>query len=401
MNKRNHFSFVLSFVMILSCCLFSQKIFIPEVSAENIYIPYDAVSYGEHYYLIYDDLQKFDDKSFDMARRLCQARGGHIAVIETEDEDSFLNSYVKTQNYKNVYFGMISGESAWINEYGAEQTYFNWAEGSPQYDMSTKLYAAYDSDYSSGWAEQEYFVNECAVYLCEWDSGIKVENPLNINSVSDTPLNSEEFFELDGKYYKIFDVSLTRLDAAKLCVSMGGQLVQITSEELQNIITDRLNQCGTKNLYWIGLNCCEADNNWKWSADQPAEYTNWNPGEPNNGNGDCYYAVINRGSDLYENGKWIAEPNQCERSREDNFYTNTGFICEWIPVCVSDEGAYISHYAEKSEWHINSPAACEDEGVKSRACDRCNQTSAITEVIPANGHTISRNSIVDIDIPRV
>jgi len=49
-------------------------------------------------------------------------------------------------------------------------------------------------------------------------------------------------------------------------------------------------------LVWIGYNELAKEGNWVWSDNSPAEYQNWNKGEPNNWKVDEDCALINLGN---------------------------------------------------------------------------------------------------------
>lgn len=66
--------------------------------------------------------------------------------------------------------------------------------------------------------------------------------------------------------------------------ALTGYLVTITSAEEQTFLNQ---QFGNSGLYWISASDGAAEGTWRWAAGPETEnvvtYTNWKPGEPNNG----------------------------------------------------------------------------------------------------------------------
>ncbi len=69
--------------------------------------------------------------------------------------------------------------------------------------------------------------------------------------------------------------------AESLATQEGGHLATVRSAQEQNWLWQTF---GARNL-WIGYNERTATNSWTWSSGEPTTYTNWYPGEPNNGGG--------------------------------------------------------------------------------------------------------------------
>lgn len=98
------------------------------------------------------------------------------------------------------------------------------------------------------------------------------------------------------------------------CEDLDGRLVSIHSQEEQDFLTKHANKRGS----WIGLRDLDLEGEFIWMDGSPLGYSNWNPGEPNNGDQgeDC---VMMRGS-----GKW--NDASC-RSHLD------AWVCEQLATC--------------------------------------------------------------------
>ncbi|MGK7893551.1 MAG: PQQ-dependent sugar dehydrogenase [Xenococcus sp. (in: cyanobacteria)] len=101
----------------------------------------------------------------------------------------------------------------------------------------------------------------------------------------------------NGNQYLLTSSALTWEDAQAEAESLGGNLVTIDdrAEEtwLREIFSDT-------EQFWLGFNDVETEGQFQWSSGQPATYTNWAPGEPNDFDGVQDFAVMNFGG----TGEW-------------------------------------------------------------------------------------------------
>ncbi len=113
----------------------------------------------------------------------------------------------------------------------------------------------------------------------------------------------------EGHQYMLFSRGLSWTAAKSACEALGGHLVTITSEE-ENAFVHTL---ASGNQIWLGANDVDAEGTFVWVTGESMVYTNWNPGEPNNNNGDGDYMR------MFEAGSW----DDCPAA------TNLYYICEW------------------------------------------------------------------------
>ena len=121
-------------------------------------------------------------------------------------------------------------------------------------------------------------------------------------------------------YYIVNEPCATWEEAKAYCEDMGGYLAVITSEEENTALYQYLREQGIKTAY-IGLYLDETDGTWKWVNDEPMEYMNWNPGEPNNERGKERYGMFYY---KFTSGTW----------NDGDFGKGTAgdssiFLCEW------------------------------------------------------------------------
>ncbi|KAG9356092.1 hypothetical protein JZ751_000936 [Albula glossodonta] len=92
-----------------------------------------------------------------------------------------------------------------------------------------------------------------------------------------------------GRCFKYVDAKKDWASAEVHCVNEGGNLASVHSEEEYNFIRQLVNtHAGQKVRFWMGLTDSQKEGTWLWSDGSKVDYTKWNPGEPNNSNGeDC------------------------------------------------------------------------------------------------------------------
>lgn len=141
--------------------------------------PLDARTYNGHSYFIYD-YTSFELTSWTECVSFCEDMGGHLAVIESQEENDFIYDYVheygKDYGQDSAYFGYTDkdheGDWTWVN--GSESTYTNWNAGQPNNgannrDGSTEHYAQFDQTPEDGTWNDAPFGKNTSFIVCEWD----------------------------------------------------------------------------------------------------------------------------------------------------------------------------------------------------------------------------------------
>lgn len=118
-------------------------------------------------------------------------------------------------------------------------------------------------------------------------------------------------FTYNGNRYEVYDDILTWSQAKAKCEALGGHLVTITSQGEQKAIAEAI-QSGVRDGFFMGGTTVNGVPT--WITGEKFDYTNWNPGEPNNSGGtkDAYH--------IWRKGKW--DDTVAESYR-------LGFICEY------------------------------------------------------------------------
>ncbi|XP_070320894.1 low affinity immunoglobulin epsilon Fc receptor isoform X3 [Odocoileus virginianus] len=87
----------------------------------------------------------------------------------------------------------------------------------------------------------------------------------------------EAWIYFHKKCYYFGEGSKKWLEARYTCENLHGRLVSIHSPEEQDFLTKRANWRGS----WIGLRDLDIEGEFIWMDNQPLDYSNWQPGEPN------------------------------------------------------------------------------------------------------------------------
>jgi len=125
------------------------------------------------------------------------------------------------------------------------------------------------------------------------------------------------WFSFNGRCYKYIATKMTWIDAELHCVSKGGNLVSIHSQEEQKFVQHLIKSFDpAEGFTWIGLTDCQKDGAWLWTDGTPFDFTFWNEGEPNNFGGSEACVHTNWSTDK----KW----NDAECSSEYSFVCATG-----------------------------------------------------------------------------
>lgn len=118
----------------------------------------------------------------------------------------------------------------------------------------------------------------------------------------------------NGHTYSVYVGNVELHEAYNYCAKNGGHLVSITSAAENQLVYGMIT---TGDYYLIGGSDAGSEGHWYWLTGERWTYSNWNRGEPNNGNG----GKPQNYSAMYSNGTW------------DDAWTPDknidGFICEW------------------------------------------------------------------------
>ena len=124
--------------------------------------------YNGHMYTIYEG-----PASWLEAREACENAGGHLATINTAEEQAFFEEVILAADVAQRYWigGYSEGypyDFAWVT--GEEFSYTNWSNGEPNFrnEYYTEIYGHFNDWY--GYWNNHPNVSATRAYICEWES---------------------------------------------------------------------------------------------------------------------------------------------------------------------------------------------------------------------------------------
>ncbi len=141
----------------------------PEETIPEGAIPENALKYNGNYYYVYE---VNNIETWEEAQKYCEAQGGYLATITTQEENNAIYTYLKGQGIKNAYFGAtdkgIEGKWEWIT--GEPFVYSNWGSSEPNDEGGNEDYIMFYENYLNGEWNDGYAVDfsTAHIFICEW-----------------------------------------------------------------------------------------------------------------------------------------------------------------------------------------------------------------------------------------
>ncbi len=328
---KSYISWVLLFVLVFTCtatpCTVAKASEIKEDTSS-------VVEFNGHKYMYYQG-----GISWYKAKEECEEKGGYLVVISSQEEQDFLNEYIKDlQKNKlltkqDIWIGasISNGVMSWVKD--ESNNYVNWASGEPNNVFNKQdcvmMYTTLSENGTLGkWNDENGNGRDWSGYelwnigyICEWDENQSKED-------------SADVVEFNGHKYIYYQGGISWYKAKEECEKKGGHLVVISSQEEQEFLNEYIvelvksGQLKKPNI-WIGAKMQNSKINWVVNENNNI-YTNWQSGEPNN-YGSIEDCVMMYTSLAWQKpvGKWNDECGN-GRSYEDAYAIGTfGYICEW------------------------------------------------------------------------
>ncbi|KAM8926719.1 low affinity immunoglobulin epsilon Fc receptor [Lycaon pictus] len=137
---------------------------------------------------------------------------------------------------------------------------------------------------------------------------------LHVSNGSECNTCPEKWLNFQRKCYYFGEEPKRWIQARFACSKLQGRLASIHSQEEQDFLARYANKKGT----WIGLRDLDREGEFIWMDENPLNYSNWRPGEPNNG-GQGEDCVMMQGS-----GQW--NDAFCGSSLD-------GWVCDRLATC--------------------------------------------------------------------
>ena len=261
---------------------------------------------GEHQYKIF-----YDTLTWEEAKAACEAMGGHLATITSEEEQQKLNSY-NGGNHNLWIGGYKNADGQWCWVTGEPWEYENWGEGEP--NNSSNVVA--DESCVAMWPEKwndlaNGNIYEQSGYICEWEASDSENDAVDDGYAG----HVYDFYTLPESEWE--SGPITWEQAERRCEWKGGHLAVIESQAENDYLYNMMRQKGYENACF-GYSDKETKGVWKWVNGAQSSYTNWHAGEPNNQNGDENYAMFYQ---KFDDGTW--------NDGDGIIDVGCAYICEW------------------------------------------------------------------------
>lgn len=261
---------------------------------------------GEHQYQIF-----YDKLTWEEAKAACEAKGGHLATITSEEEQKKLNLY-NGGNHNLWIGGYKNAEGQWCWVTGEPWEYENWGDGEP--NNSSNVVA--DENCVAMWpVKWNDLANsntyEQSGYICEWEASNAAEE----TQVEGYTGHLYEFYTLPESEWE--SGPITWQQAERRCEWKGGHLAVIESSTENFLLYSAMKAKGYENAYF-GFSDESPEGNWKWVDGTSTAYTNWHSGEPNNQDGIEHYAMF---YEKLQDGTW--------NDADGIIDAGCAYICEW------------------------------------------------------------------------
>lgn len=261
---------------------------------------------GEHQYKIF-----YDTLTWEEAKAACEAKGGHLATITSEEEQQKLNLY--NAGNHNLWIGgykNADGQWCWVN--GEPWTYENWGDGEPNNSSNVVAGESCVAMWPVKWNDlANSNTYEQSGYICEWEASNATEE----TQVEGYTGHLYEFYTLPESEWE--SGPITWQQAERRCEWKGGHLAVIESSTENFLLYSAMKAKGYENAYF-GFSDESPEGNWKWVDGTSTAYTNWHSGEPNNQDGIEHYAMF---YEKFQDGTW--------NDADGIIDAGCAYICEW------------------------------------------------------------------------
>ncbi|XP_072020400.1 macrophage mannose receptor 1-like [Amphiura filiformis] len=241
------------------------------------------------------------------AKQDCQSQGAHLVVINDRYENGYVSAQLGLQTLKFSFWTGLNdiakpGTYEWVD--GSPITFTNWAVGQPSDAFGNCVIA--DAGVSSSGYWFNFNCDDTHAYVCEQlRDGYTTSAPNNPGKTNPSNINcAPGWIGYGNGCFRIYETDDNNLrktwdGARSFCVASGGDLASFHSEAEEVYIRDSYDALDPDNAYgyWIGLNDRAVEGGYEWSDGSPVEYTNWEPGEPNDYGGieECVESFLNPG----------------------------------------------------------------------------------------------------------
>ena len=148
--------------MLFSCFLYVQ-------ADESMKLCFEG-----HAYVVFNYVD-LNLESFDQCEQYCEDHGGHLAVIDSQEENDFLYNMLTSKGYILAFFGYTDEdeEGVWRWVDGSSNGYTNWCQDPDHTQPNNKggheNYAQFYSETTDGSWNDAAFGKGTHRFICEWE----------------------------------------------------------------------------------------------------------------------------------------------------------------------------------------------------------------------------------------
>lgn len=260
---------------------------------------------GHKYEIFHDTL------TWEEAKAACEAKGGHLATITSQEEQKMIES-LNTQNSKLWIGGYKNSAGQWCWVTGEPWEYQNWGDGEPNNSSNVVADESCVAVWPVKWNDlANSNTYEQSGYICEWEASDVAEE----TQVEGYTGHLYEFYTLPESEWE--SGPITWQQAERRCEWKGGHLAVIESSTENFLLYSAMKAKGYENAYF-GFSDESSEVNWKWVDGTSTAYTNWHSGEPNNQDGIEHYAMF---YEKFQDGTW--------NDADGIIDAGCAYICEW------------------------------------------------------------------------
>ena len=250
-------------------------------------------SYGGHSYKFVPYV-----KPWYLAKKDAEKQGGYLVVIRDAAEQEFVAQLIRkgaNGNLGATWIGLTDqdeeGHWKWVN--GEKVGFVSWFDGEPNnhHGAENAVFIAASEQGRVGWND---CFSDCRFhYVIEFD---QPQAPLERQATA-----NHAWPRFGESRYELVSQPKTWKEARQYARDRGGYLVVIESAAEQAFVESiTKNHEGKQTAIWIGLSDDEDEGEWEWVDGSELNYTNWGPGNPDNGYGLQDYAWMG----WYGDGRW-------------------------------------------------------------------------------------------------
>lgn len=252
-----------------------------------------------------------DTLTWEEAKAACEAKGGHLATITSQEEQKLIES-LNTQNSKLWIGGYKNSAGEWCWVTGEPWEYQNWGDGEPNNSSNVVADESCVAVWPVKWNDlANSNTYEQSGYICEWEASNAAEE----TQVEGYTGHLYEFYTLPESEWE--SGPITWQQAERRCEWKGGHLAVIESSTENFLLYSAMKAKGYENAYF-GFSDESPEGNWKWVDGTSTAYTNWHSGEPNNQDGIEHYAMF---YEKFQDGTW--------NDADGIIDAGCAYICEW------------------------------------------------------------------------